>query len=79
MVANLIWTSILYFSTSTIMFIAYRTFVNHRKAENKRRTSDVVFKTQAQAKARDMAPISALRPVARRPAVIGDMKAPVAR
>jgi hypothetical protein len=52
-VANLIWTSILYFSTSAIVFINYRTFVNHWKAENERRTSDAVLKTQAQAKARE--------------------------
>lgn len=32
--ANLIWTGILYFSTLSIVFVAYRTFVNDRKFEN---------------------------------------------
>jgi hypothetical protein len=77
-VANLIWTSILYFSTSAIVFITYRTFVNDRKAENERKTSDVVLKTQAQVKAREASAMSARRAV-RRPAIVGDMKAPAAR
>ena len=32
--ANLIWTGILYFSTSMIVYIVYRTFMNDRRAEN---------------------------------------------
>ncbi len=32
--ANLIWTGILYFSTLSIVFVAYRTFINDRKFEN---------------------------------------------
>ena len=77
--ANLIWTSILYFSTSAIVFITYRTFVNDRKAENERKTTDAVLKTQAQAKAREGAAIGATRRTIRRPAMVGDMKAPAAR
>ena len=37
--ANLIWTGILYFSTLTIVYVVYRTFMNDRKAENERRTN----------------------------------------
>lgn len=77
---NLIWTGILYFSTSAIVFIVYRTFVNDRKAENERRTSDVVFKAQAQAKAREAAAMSAPRRAARRPAMMSErMEAPAVR
>ena len=45
--ANLIWTGILYFSTSMIVYIVYRTFMNDRRAENESRTSEVVLKSQA--------------------------------
>jgi hypothetical protein len=78
-VANFIWTAILYFSTSAIVFITYRTFVNDRKAENERRTTDAVLKTQAQAKAREGAAMSGPRRTIRRPAMVGDMKAPAVR
>ena len=44
--ANFIWTGILYFSTSMIVYITYRTFMNDRKMENERRTSEVVAKSQ---------------------------------
>ncbi|HEX4177020.1 MAG TPA: hypothetical protein VHY57_01220 [Rhizomicrobium sp.] len=44
--ANLIWTGILYFSTSMIVYIVYRTFMNDRRAENERKTSEAVLKTQ---------------------------------
>ena len=56
-----------------------RTFIAIAETGSFTRAADVVFKTQAQAKARGMAAISALRRVARRPAVIGDMRAPAAR
>ncbi len=77
---NLIWTGILYFSTSAIVFITYRTFVNDRKADALRKTNDAVIKTQAQVKARESDAMSPAprRVNVRRPA-IGDMKAPVAR
>ena len=45
--ANLIWTGILYFSTSMIVYIVYRTFMNDRRAENERKTSEVVLKSQS--------------------------------
>jgi hypothetical protein len=45
--ANLIWTGILYFSTSMIVYIVYRTFMNDRRAENERKTSEVILKTQS--------------------------------
>ena len=44
--ANLIWTGILYFSTSMIVYIVYRTFMNDRRAENERKTSEVVLRSQ---------------------------------
>ena len=77
--ANLIWTSILYFSTSAIVFITYRTFMNDRKADNERKTADVVARTQAQAKARESASMGASRRATRTPAVVGDLKVPAAR
>ena len=45
--ANLIWTGILYFSTSMIVYVVYRTFMNDRRAENERKTSEVVMKAQS--------------------------------
>jgi len=44
---NLIWTGILYFSTSMIVYVVYRTFMNDRRAENERKTSEVVMKSQS--------------------------------
>ena len=41
--ANLIWTGILYFSTSMIVYIVYRTFMNDRRAENERKTNEVIL------------------------------------
>ena len=76
--ANFIWTAILYFSTSTIVYIVYRTFMNDRRAENERRMSEVVQKSQAASKipGLDMAPP---RQAVRRPAVAGNqMKIPAA-
>jgi homoserine kinase len=35
--ANLIWTGILYFSTLSVVYIVYKTFVNDRKYENELR------------------------------------------
>jgi len=68
--ANFIWTGILYFSTSMIVYIVYRTFVNDRRAENERRTSEVVMKAQSIGKTPilDVAPP---RQVVRRPALVG--------
>ena len=77
--ANFIWTAILYFSTSAIVFVTYRTFVNDRKAENERKTSEAVLRTQAQVKAREGAAMKGPRRTVRRPEMIGDMKAPAAR
>lgn len=66
--ANLIWTGILYFSTLTIVYVVYRTFMNDRKAENERRTNDIVFRTQA--KKQEHADADITRQAApRRPAV----------
>jgi len=45
--ANLIWTGILYFSTSMIVYVVYRTFMNDRRAENERKTTEVVLKSQS--------------------------------
>ena len=76
--ANLIWTGILYFSTLMIVYIVYRTFVNDRRAENERRTSEMVLRTQVASKipALDVAPP---RQPVRRPAVAGTpMKVPAA-
>jgi len=76
--ANFLWTGILYFSTLTIVYIIYRTFMNDRKAENERRTSEMVLRSQVAGKlsALDMAPP---RQAVRRPAVAGNqMKIPVA-
>jgi hypothetical protein len=76
--ANLIWTSILYFSTSTIVYIVYRTFMNDRRAENERRTAEAVLKSQGKGNmpALDMAPP---RQVGRRPALVDNqMKVPAA-
>jgi hypothetical protein len=62
-VANFIWTGILYFSTSMIVYITYRTFMNDRKMENERRTSEVVSKsrTRMQENAEAGAPRQAVR------------------
>jgi hypothetical protein len=56
--ANLIWTSILYFSTFSIVFVAYKVFVNDRKYENELRVASQILiaqgvggKTMAQAAA----------------------------
>ncbi len=72
---NLIWTSILYFSTSAIVFITYRTFVNDRKADNLRRASDVAALRMAQAKSRE----EASRRSPRRRPTAADVASPVAR
>ncbi len=77
---GLVWTAILYFSTLSIVYIIYRTFVNDRKDEAVRKTNEVVLRTQAQAaKAREAAARSPTpRRTIHRPA-IGDIKVPVAR
>ena len=67
--ANLIWTGILYFSTLSIVFITYRTFVNDRKADNERRSQEMVLRAQALNRHKD--PAAVTRRVARRPAAIG--------
>ncbi len=74
--ANLIWTGILYFSTSMIVYIVYRTFMNDRRAENERRTSEAILRSQSISKmpALDIAPP---RQAVRRPALAGNaMKVP---
>jgi hypothetical protein len=76
--ANLIWTGILYFSTSMIVYIVYRTFMNDRRAENERRTSEAILRSQSISKktALDIAPP---RQAVRRPALVGNqMKVPAA-
>jgi hypothetical protein len=76
--ANFIWTGILYFSTSMIVYIIYRTFMNDRRAENERRMTEVVNRSQAAGKisALDIAPP---RQPVRRPAVAGSqLKVPAA-
>jgi hypothetical protein len=76
--ANLIWTGILYFSTSMIVYIVYRTFMNDRRAENERRTSEAILRSQSISKqpALDAAPP---RQAVRRPALVGNqMKVPAA-
>ncbi len=67
--ANLIWTGILYFSTLSIVFITYRTFVNDRKADNERRSQDMVLRAQALSRQRD--PASVARRGARGPSGVG--------
>ena len=64
--ANLIWTGILYFSTSMIVYIVYRTFMNDRRAENERKTSEVVMKSQGRRLESRLEPAP---PRVRRPAV----------
>ena len=74
---NLVWTGILYFSTSMIVYIVYRTFMNDRRAENENRMSDVIKRSQAASTmpTLDMTP----RQPVRRPAVAGNqLKAPAA-
>ena len=76
--ANFIWTGILYFSTSMIVYIVYRTFVNDRRAENERRTSEVVMKAQSigRTPGLDVAPP---RQAVRRPALAASqLKVPAA-
>ena len=64
--ANLIWTGILYFSTSMIVYIVYRTFMNDRRAENERKTSEVILKSQGRRLEPGLEPAP---PRVRRPAV----------
>jgi hypothetical protein len=74
--ANLIWTGILYFSTSMIVYIVYRTFMNDRRAENERRTAEVVRKAQTIGKTPGL-DVAAPRQTVRRPALAGNpMKVP---
>ncbi len=40
--ANLIWTAILYFSTLSIVFVTYKSFINDRKFENELRIAKQV-------------------------------------
>lgn len=60
--AGFIWTAILYFSTLSIVFITYRTFVTDRKADNERRAQDMVHRTQARIREVAAAPTPALAP-----------------
>ena len=76
--ANLIWTGILYFSTSMIVYIVYRTFMNDRRAENERRTAEAVLRSQSISRTPtlDVAPP---RQTVRRPALPGNpIKVPAA-
>ena len=76
--ANFIWTGILYFSTSMIVYVVYRTFMNDRRAENERRTNEAVLRSQSISKmpGLDAAPP---RQAVRRPALAGNqMKVPAA-
>jgi hypothetical protein len=76
--ANLIWTGILYFSTSMIVYIVYRTFMNDRRAENERRTAEAVLRSQSISRTPAL-DIAAPRQVVRRPALAGNpVKVPVA-
>ena len=78
--ANLIWTGILYFSTSMIVYIVYRTFVNDRRAENERKTSEVVLKSQGHSRLEPG--LEPAPPRVRRPAVAAagaPMRVPAAR
>ena len=75
--ANLIWTGILYFSTSMIVYVTYRTFMNDRRAENERRTADTVLKSQTKPAGQTLA--MAPRQAARKPTLAGNpIKATVA-
>jgi hypothetical protein len=76
--ANLIWTGILYFSTSMIVYIVYRTFMNDRRAENERRISEVVMRAQSASRAPALDAASP-RQAVRKPALVGNqMKVPAA-
>jgi len=76
---NLIWTGILYFSTLMIVYIIYRTFVNDRRAENERRTSEMVQRTKTAASTMPTLELAPPRQPVRRPAVAGNpMKVPAA-
>ena len=76
--ANLIWTGILYFSTSMIVYIVYRTFMNDRRAENERRTSEAILRSQSISKKQGL-DVALPRQAVRRPALVGNqMKAPAA-
>lgn len=44
--ANLVWTAILYFFTLSIVFVAYKTFINDRKYENELRVANQVRAAQ---------------------------------
>jgi hypothetical protein len=76
--ANFVWTAILYFSTSTIVYIVYRTFMNDRRAENERRMAEVIERSQTIGKMPALGMAPPRQPV-RRPAVAGNqMKVPAA-
>ena len=76
--ANLIWTGILYFSTSMIVYVVYRTFMNDRRAENERKTSEVVLKAQSRIAGVEPG-MEPAPPRVRRPAVAAPMRAGAAR
>jgi hypothetical protein len=76
--ANLVWTGILYFSTSMIVYIVYRTFMNDRRAENERRTSEVILKSQGRSRVEPG--LEPAPPRVRRPAATSaPMRVPAAR
>ena len=77
--ANLVWTGILYFSTSMIVYVIYRTFMNDRRAENERKTTEVVLKSQI--RSRLESGLEPAPPRVRKPAAVAGaaMRVPAAR
>ena len=45
--ANLVWTSVLYFSTLGIVYLIYRVFVADRQVENQRKTAEMISRSYA--------------------------------
>jgi hypothetical protein len=43
--ANLVWTSILYFSTLGIVYVVYRVFVADRRVESERKTREMISRS----------------------------------
>jgi hypothetical protein len=74
--ANLIWTGILYFSTSMIVYIVYRTFMNDRRVENERKTSEVILKTRSRIATVEPG-LEPAPPRVRRPSVAAAVGAPM--
>jgi hypothetical protein len=47
LMANLVWTGILYFATLMIVYVTYRAFAADKRAEALRRTSELVSRAYA--------------------------------